>query len=260
MANLPKDEDLKGIFHRTTLLFGEEGLKRFHNSTIAIVGLGGVGSAAAELLTRSGIGKLIIIDFDRIHFSNINRQIPALTSTIGQYKSDVLRLRLQDINPEAIIVAHREFCDSVNRTKLLNSTDFIVDAIDSLGPKSGLLEYAYLANKKIISIMGAANRVDPALITISDISKVDNCPLARRIKKYLKKRGIENGIPVVHSTEDPLPLHNIVKEFSEPTVLERGRVRESLGSSSFLPAIMAGWAVSYILRNLCWNYSIYKDI
>jgi len=259
MANLSKNEDLRARFHRTALLFGEEGLNRFHNSTIAIVGLGGVGSSAAELLTRSGIGTLIVIDFDRIHLSNINRQIPALTSTIGQFKSDVLCQRLLDINPEANIISHREFCDSVNRAKLLDNADFIIDAIDSLGPKSGLLEYAYQANKKIISIMGAANRVDPALITISDISKVENCPLARRIKKYLKKRGIEDGIPVVHSTEDPLPLHNIAEEYREPSPLDRGRVREVLGSTSFLPAIMAGWGVSYVLRNLCWNYSIYKD-
>lgn len=233
-------------------------MAKFQGSTVAIVGLGGVGSFAAEMLIRSGIGTLIVVDFDKVNPSNINRQIQALTSTLGHYKTTALRERLLDINPTARIIVYDEFCDAKNRATLLQDADFIIDAIDSLGPKSGLLEYAFTANKKIISCMGAANRVDPTRISISDISQVENCPLARRVKKYLKKRGIEKGIPVVHSSETPLPLQEVRESAQELPGYKRGRERDILGSTSYLPAIIGGWAASYVLRNLAWNYSLYE--
>ncbi len=258
MGNSINDEMLNPAFHRTALIFGTEGLARFNDTSVAVVGLGGVGSAAAELLIRSGIGTLKIIDFDRINTTNINRQLPALTSTVGEYKCDVLKARLQDINPSANIIAVREFCAKENRSVMLSDVDFIVDAIDSLGPKSGLLEYATLAKIRIISCMGAANRIDPSHIDIADIEEVRGCPLANRIKKYLRKRGIERGIPVVYSTEQPVKLNVIEEKIEEPTLI-RGRAREKLGSTSYLPTIVAGWAVSYLLRNIAFGYSLYKS-
>jgi|SRR5690554_1604930 len=258
MGNHADDEMLNPAFHRTALIFGKEGLTLFNNTTVAVVGLGGVGSAAAELLIRSGIGTLKIIDFDRINTSNINRQLPALTSTIGEYKCEVLKARLQDINPAARVIAHREFCAKDNRGAMLSDVDFIVDAIDSLGPKSGLIEYAYHEKIRIISCMGVANRIDPSQIALADIEEVRGCPLANRIKKYLRKRGIERGIPVVYSTEQPVKLHYIADNREEPSLL-RGRMREKLGSTSYLPTILAGWAVSYLLRNIAFGSSLYQS-
>jgi tRNA A37 threonylcarbamoyladenosine dehydratase len=250
MAYVHDDERLKARFNRTALLFGEEVLNTFLQSSVAVVGLGGVGSFAAELLARSGIGRIVLVDFDRINISNTNRQIQALTSTIGKQKSEVLRSRLIDINPAAEITAHSEFCDSGNREILLRGSDFIIDAIDSLGPKSGLLEFAFRSGKRIISCMGAANRIDPSKISMADISEVKGCPLARRVRRYLRKKGIEQGIPVIYSSEEPLPLHKITEKVKEFPSLVRGRERETLGSTSYLPAIIASWAVSYVLRDL----------
>ncbi|MBW6516472.1 MAG: tRNA threonylcarbamoyladenosine dehydratase [Candidatus Cloacimonetes bacterium] len=249
---------MNSAFNRTALLFGEKGMRKLQKSVVAIVGLGGVGSFAAEMLARSGVGTLIIIDFDRINSSNINRQIPALISTIGQYKCEALKARLEDINPLAKIIAYNDFCDSTNRVNVLKDADFIIDAIDSLGPKSGLLEFAYNNKQSIISCMGAANRVDPTKINLADINDVQGCPLAKRVKKYLNKRGIDRGIPVVYSSEEPLILYEVKTEVEELSSLKRGRERVKLGSTSYLPAIIAGWAVSYVLRNLVWNYSLYE--
>lgn len=259
MANLQHDSRLKTMFHRSALIFGEKGIEKFQNSSAAVVGLGGVGSFAAEMLIRNGIGTLTIIDFDRVNVTNLNRQLPALTSTIGEYKSIVLKQRLEDINPAATIIAHTEFCGLENRSEMLKDVDFIVDAIDSLGPKVGLLQYAHQSGKKVISCMGAANRVDPSMIRLSDIEQVQGCPLAARVRRYLRKLGVSKGIPVVHSCEEPLPLKGIeMKPEKEPT-LKKGRERLPLGSTSYLPAIIGAWAASYVLRNIAWEYSLYED-
>lgn len=250
MASIQDDKTLILYFNRVTLLFGQKGLEKFHKSTVAVVGLGGVGSFAAELLIRSGIGSLVLIDFDRINETNINRQLPALSSTIGEYKVSIMKERLSEINPQAEIFAHQVFCDYSNREILLKDVDFIVDAIDSLGPKAGLLEYSYLSGKKIISCMGAANRIDPSRIKMADISEVKGCPLASRVKKYLRKRDITQGIPVIYSDEEPLSPENDISPVKDRSSFVRGRERQVLGSSSYLPAIIAGWAVSYVLRSL----------
>jgi tRNA A37 threonylcarbamoyladenosine dehydratase len=235
-------------FSRTALIFGEEGMAKLHNSKIAIVGLGGVGSFAAEMLARSGIGALILVDFDRVGLTNINRQITALTSTVGQLKVDVLTSRLKDINPDIDIVRAPIFCGDDGRDILLSEADYIIDAIDSLNPKAGLLEYAHKSKIKVISCMGAANRLNPSLIRLDDISRTTTCPLASRVRKYLNKRGIYEGIPVVYSIEKPLALHTY--DTLEDETLERGRKRSSLGSVAHLPAAFASWAVSYVLKDI----------
>lgn len=235
-------------FSRTALIFGEEGMAMLQNSKIAIVGLGGVGSFAAEMLARSGVGTLILVDFDKIGLTNINRQITALTSTVGQLKVDVLASRLKDINPDIDIVIAPIFCDDDSRDIFLSDANYIVDAIDSLNPKVGLLEYVYKAKIKVISCMGAANRLDPSLIRLDDISRTTTCPLALRVRKYLNKRGIFEGIPVVYSVEKPLTLHTY--NTIEDETLERGRKRSTLGSTAHLPAAFASWAVSYVLKDI----------
>ncbi|MCB5231008.1 MAG: tRNA threonylcarbamoyladenosine dehydratase [Candidatus Cloacimonas sp.] len=241
-------------FNRTALIFGDAGMKRIKEAKIAVVGLGGVGSAIAEMLVRSGIGSMLIVDFDSISITNINRQITALDSTVSRLKTEVLAERLRDINPELNLTVASVFCDETNRSKLLSDSDFIVDAIDSLTPKVGLIEYAYNSNIKIISCMGAANRVDPSMIRLNDIGKSSNCPLAARVRRYLNKRGIVSGVPVVYSIEKPLPIGE--PGVDEAGTLERGRKRTALGSTAHLPAAFASWAVSYILRNIAWDYTI----
>jgi tRNA threonylcarbamoyladenosine dehydratase len=167
-------------FSRTELLFGADALKTFQNSRVAIMGLGGVGSYAAEALARSGIGSFLLVDFDVITLSNLNRQLPALHSTVGQLKTEAMRDRIKDINPKAGIEIYSDFCAHESRELLLQNLDFVIDAIDSLGPKTGLIEACYRKQIPIISAMGAASRFDPAQIELVDISQSRICPLAKK--------------------------------------------------------------------------------
>ncbi len=237
-------------FSRTSLLFGDEAIEIFQKTRVAVMGLGGVGSYAAEALARSGIGSILLVDFDTISLSNLNRQLPALHSTIGKLKTETMRDRLLDINPYLKIDIYSDFCAQESRDFLLENVDFVVDAIDSLGPKASLLEAC--VNKKIpvISSMGAASRFDPAKIELVDISKSRICPLAKKVRKYLHRRGIEKGIPVVYSFEKPIPQFDHDAGAEAEWVSGRGRKRGTLGSVVYLPAIMGMWAASYVLRNL----------
>jgi len=237
-------------FNRTELLFGNEAIEIFQKSRIAIMGLGGVGSFAAEGLVRSGIGSILLVDFDKIGISNLNRQLPALHSTIGILKTETMRDRLLDINPSLEIEIYSDFFDNESRDQLLNNIDFVVDAIDSLGPKAELLESVYKMKIPVISAMGAAGRVDPSKIVQTDISKTYMCPLARKVRKYLHRRGIYKGIPVLFSTEEPIPQFDFEAGSEEEWVSDRGRKRGTLGSVVYLPAIMGMWATSYVLRKL----------
>ena len=148
-------------FNRTELLFGKEAIEIFQKSKIAVMGLGGVGSFAAEGLVRSGIGSILLVDFDTIGLSNLNRQLPALHSTIGKLKTEAMRDRMLDINPDLDIKIYSDFFDDKSRDQLLQNVDFVVDAIDSLGPKAELLESVYKLKIPVISAMGAAGRFDP---------------------------------------------------------------------------------------------------
>jgi tRNA threonylcarbamoyladenosine dehydratase len=249
---------MKDQFNRTELLFGVEAVQRLHESRVAVIGLGGVGGYACEGLARSGIGRFLIIDFDTVGPTNLNRQIIALHSTVGKPKVEVMRERILDINPEAQVDVFEGFCAIENREQLLLGVDFIVDAIDSLGPKVGLMEEAYHRKIPIISILGAGNRVDPSQVHLADISDTMRCPLARRVRKFLRRRGIACGIPVIYSSEFP------IKEFAEDsipldeTISARGRSRVTIGSVGYMPAIMGMWAASYIIRNIASGY-VYTD-
>lgn len=237
-------------FQRTSMLFGKEAMLKFKNSKVAIIGLGGVGGYAAEILVRSGIGSLMLIDFDKVGLTNLNRQLIALHSTIGLQKTDVLKDRLMDINPQLNLEVHNTFLSLENRDEILVNVDFAIDAIDSLGPKVGLLEYLYNKKIPVISSMGAGNKIDPSKIAISDISESWNCPLAKRVRKFLRRRGIANGIPVVYSHEKTDFDPHTEKDESEDVIMYRGRERVTVGSVGYMPAIMGMWAASYILREL----------
>jgi tRNA threonylcarbamoyladenosine dehydratase len=237
-------------FSRTRLLFGEEALAKFAVTRVAVMGLGGVGSYVAEALARSGIIKMLLVDFDTISLSNINRQLPALHSTIGRKKTEVLRERLLDINPQMIVDVISEFCNEDSRSEMLKDVDFVVDAIDTLAPKVGLMEDCYRLKLPVISVMGAASRFDPSMIAIADFSQTSVCPLARRVRKYLRRRGINKGIPVIYSSEVPIeqfpPEAGTIQEWGG----KNGRMRGTLGSVAYMPAIMRMWAASYVLNRL----------
>ncbi|MBQ4089355.1 MAG: tRNA threonylcarbamoyladenosine dehydratase [Clostridia bacterium] len=195
---------MKLQFERTVRLIGEDAQKRLNDASVAIFGIGGVGSFTAEALSRAGIGRLTFIDADEVDITNINRQLIALNSTAGIPKCEVMRQRALDINPDAEVTALQMFYDAATADSIdLTSFDYIVDAIDSVASKLLLIERAYAAGVPIISAMGAGNKLDPTKFVVSDIYKTKVCPLARVMRRELKKRGVEH-LKVVYSEEEPI--------------------------------------------------------
>lgn len=192
------------IFDRTKNLIGENALEKLASSKVAVFGIGGVGGYVVEALVRAGIGEIDLIDNDTINLTNLNRQIVALHSTIGQFKVDVMELRAKDINPDVKINSFKTFFDenTINQFDF-SKYDYIIDAIDSVKSKLLLIETAKKLNIPIISSMGTGNKLDPTKFQIADISKTSVCPLARVIRVELKKRGIKN-LKVLYSTEAPI--------------------------------------------------------
>lgn len=191
-------------FERTVRLIGEDAQRRLMESSVAVFGIGGVGSFAAEALARAGIGRLTFIDADAVDTTNINRQLTALNSTVGQPKCEVMKRRALDINPNVQIEAMQMFygADTADRIDLARF-DYIIDAIDSVSSKLLLIERASAAEVRIISAMGAGNKLDPTAFRVADISKTKVCPLARVMRRELKKRGISK-LKVVYSEEEPV--------------------------------------------------------
>lgn len=231
---------MEGFLQRTSLLIGEHGIQRLQNAFVIIIGLGGVGSYAAEALARGGIGHLTLVDRDRVEASNINRQLPALHSTLGRFKCEVMAERIRDINPNVELRALPvEFTPETAENILDHSYDFVVDAIDSLTNKIHLIEYCIKRGLPIISSMGAANRLDPLKFQITDIKNTHTCPMARKLRRELRQLGITSGVPVVYSTENPR-----IPQYHEAT---------RLGSISFVPGTaglaMAGFVINSILAN-----------
>lgn len=235
---------------RTALLIGEEALDILNITTVAIAGLGGVGSYAAEALVRAGIGRFILIDFDVLGETNLNRQIIATRDAIGQPKTEVLKSRILSINPSAVVITHQEFLDETNRAILLKDAHYLIDAIDSLGPKIGLLEDAILSQLKVISVMGAGNRLDPSKIHIDKLNQSYNCPMARRIRKFLRRRGVSPDIPCVYSSELPIKPEEETDSSPVELILTRGIQRNTIGSISYMPAMMGMMAASWVIRQV----------
>lgn len=195
-------------FSRNILLFGEENQKKLFNSTILLFGVGGVGSYTFEALVRAGIGKLIIVDFDKVDITNINRQLIATHQTIGQNKVDVALKRGLDINPNVNIETYNLKVDENNINNINFSTvNYIIDAVDDVNAKIAIIKKAINLNIPVISSMGTGNKLDPTKLILTDIAKTSNCPLARVMRKKLRDIGI-NHLPVLFSTEIPTKEYN----------------------------------------------------
>jgi len=237
-------------FTRSEILLGNENILRLQQVRVAVIGLGGVGSYACEALARAGIGNFLIVDFDLVNHSNLNRQLIALYSTVGEAKTEVMKQRILDINPKAEVEIVNDFLALENRHIYLSDLDYVIDAIDSLGPKVGLIEFCIRHEIPTISVMGAGNRVDPDQIHLSMLSQSWNCPLAKRVRKFLRRRGITTDIPVVFSSEKPIKPDIDDDDNSDEIIIHRGRQRKTIGSISYMPAIMGMIAASYVIRDL----------
>ncbi len=239
-------------FGRTELLIGAHGLRSLEGARVALFGLGGVGSFAAEALARSGVGMLRLVDFDQVGPSNFNRQLFALHSTLGQPKVQAAAERLRDINPEIVLEQCPTFFHADTADALLEPPfDFVIDAIDSLGPKCELLAQCLERHLPVVSAMGAAARTDAAALRIGDVWETRGCPLARKVRHTLRKRGISTPLPVIYSTEPP-------RATFDPTELgeqaegyyQRGRARRVLPSMGMLPAMVGLLAANYVVQHL----------
>ena len=231
---------------RTQMLIGQEAMEKVRDAHIAVFGLGGVGSWAVEAIARAGVGYITLVDNDSISITNINRQLPALHSTVGMDKTEVLRQRILDINPECKVECKNEFFSAQTCSGwYFSGYDYIVDAIDTVKSKLLLIELAAAVNTPIISCMGMGNRLDPTKITVSDISKTSYDGLARVMRKELKKRGIPK-LKCVWSTEESVePEH-----CDEP--LPEGCSRRSLpGSISFVPSAAGLIIAGEVIRDIC---------
>ena len=190
---------------RTRALIGDEGSRRLQDSKVVVFGLGGVGSFATEALARAGLGTLVLVDFDVVNLSNLNRQLIALTDTIGRLKTDVMRERISKINPNCNVQVFPQFVSCENLDDFLNANpDYVIDAIDSVRSKVDLISNCTDKKIPIVSCMGMGNKLDPSKIKIEDISKTHTCPLARAVRTGLKKKGIFRGVETVFSTESPV--------------------------------------------------------
>lgn len=191
-------------FSRTEMLIGTENLNKLKSSTVAVFGVGGVGSYTVEALARAGVGKLVLIDHDTVCISNINRQIHATSKTVGQSKAALMKARVLEINPEAEVIAYEEMYTAETADKLLSTDyDYVVDAIDMVTAKIDLIVRCKAMNIPIISAMGAANKLDPTKLVVTDIYKTSVCPLAKVMRKELKARHVKK-LKVVYSTETPV--------------------------------------------------------
>ncbi|MDS1030211.1 tRNA threonylcarbamoyladenosine dehydratase [Bacillota bacterium LX-D] len=244
-------------FSRTELLIGEEGLERLKKSRVYIFGLGGVGSYTAEALVRAGIGFFKLIDFDEICLTNINRQIHALHSTVGQSKVEVMKQRMLDINPKAEIDIFQTFYRGEDADFFLaDKPDYVVDAIDTVKSKVSLAKECHLRQIPLISCMGAGNRLDALSFKVADISQTSGCPLAKAVRKLLKKEGITRGFKVVFSPEPALKPLKQQMSCATNCICPSGdahcsQKRQIPGSVSFVPSVagllVAGEIVKEIL-------------
>ncbi|GIO69117.1 tRNA threonylcarbamoyladenosine dehydratase [Paenibacillus sp. FSL M7-1455] len=241
-------------FSRTELAIGPEGLEAMKNSTVAVLGIGGVGSIAVEALARTGVGKLILIDKDVVDITNINRQIHALTTTIGQKKADLMVERIKLINPECEAIALNMFYTEETCEELFKyDLDYVLDASDTVSYKIHLIKECLKRKIPIISSMGAANKMDPSRFQVADISKTTVDPIARVIRTKLRKEGIKKGVKVVFSTEEPMkPRVDVTEKIVPENAPEIRKAKQPPASNAFVPPvaglIMVGEAVKDLLK------------
>jgi tRNA A37 threonylcarbamoyladenosine dehydratase len=229
---------------RAELLFKKEGLEKLKQSHVMVVGLGGVGSFAAEFIARAGVGTMTIVDGDVVDITNINRQMPALHSTVGQPKVKIVGDRLMDINPELNLIRIEEFLSPERAYELVtNEYDYVLDCIDSVTPKLNLIMSAKRKKVKIISNMGAGGKYEAFKVRVNDISKTEYCPLAKTVRKRLKKEGISKGVKVVYSVEKP--DHESLK-------LTDGKnfKKSFFGTNSWMPALFGLHSAETVITHL----------
>lgn len=215
---------------RTALLLGPQGLERLAAAHVLVVGLGGVGACAAEMIARAGAGRMTIVDPDAVSETNLNRQLPALRSTVGKPKADVVAARLADINPELKLTVIREFLTEENMASVLEPVyDYVVDAIDTLSPKIALIQWCIGNSLPLVSSMGSGAKTDVTKVRIADISKTNMCPLAYMLRKRLRRYGINEGFLAVYSEEKPVE-GAVVQE-------ESRNKRSNVGTVSYMPAV-----------------------
>lgn len=233
---------------RAELLFKQEGLEKLRNAKILVVGLGGVGSFAAEFLVRAGIGSMTIVDGDTVDITNINRQLPALHSTVGISKVSLVAARLMDINPELNLQCIDEFISPERAHEIVTPDySYVLDCIDSVTPKIHLILAAKRKKVKVISNMGAGGKMDSSKVIIKDIAKTDVCPLAKQIRKRLKKEGITSGVKAVYSTEHP--------DQSSLQMTDGKNFKKSFfGTNSWMPAVFGLKSAEHVVR-----YLVQKD-
>lgn len=243
-----------GWLSRSQLLIGEEGIDKLQKSHVLVVGLGGVGSFAAEFMVRSGIGEITIVDGDTVDPSNRNRQLPALATNHGLYKTDIMAERLSAINPELKLNVIRDFIDPQKADALLSlhPYSYAMDCIDSVTPKLLLLQKAYEKQIPIVSSMGAGGKLDPTLIRITDLYDSYSCVLAQYVRKRLKKLGVGQGIKAVFSTELPEKDSLLLTDGSNFK-------RSAYGTASYIPGAFGGACASVVIRDLLGiSYELHK--
>lgn len=229
---------------RAELLFKPEGLAKLKNANVLIVGMGGVGSFAAEFVARAGVGKMTIVDGDVVDITNINRQLPALHTTVGMPKVQLMGERLKDINPELDLTIIQEFLSPERATEIVtNDYDYVMDCIDSVTPKLNLIIAAKRKKVKIISNMGAGGKFEASKVCVKDISKTEYCPLAKNVRKRLKAEGISKGVKVVYSHERP--------DYSSVKITDGSNFKKSFyGTNSWMPALFGLHAAEKVVTDL----------
>ena len=240
-----KEELMINWKQRTELLLGEDKMARLQSAHVLVVGLGGVGAYAAEMICRAGVGRMTIVDADTVQITNLNRQLPAIHSTLGMFKADVLEARFKDINPDLELKVLPVFLKDENIPDLLDADeyDFIVDAIDTLSPKCYLIYHALQRRIKIVSSMGAGAKSDITQVRFADLWDTYHCGLSKAVRKRLQKMGVKRKVPVVFSTEqaDPKAVLSTDDEMNK---------KSTCGTVSYMPAVFGCYLAEYVIKRL----------
>lgn len=238
-------------FSRNELSVGKEGLDRYRQTTVAVLGVGGVGSFAAEACARTGIGRIILIDKDEVDITNVNRQLVAYLSTVGRKKAEVMKERIADINPDCEVITLNMFYTEETADQLFDlSPDYVIDASDTIAYKIHLIKECVKRGVKVISCMGVARKTDPTRLQIVDISKTHTDPLAKVIRTTLRKDGIRKGVPVVFSDESPIISKEEVNEVVGKPDAKIRKAKMPPASNAFVPSTAGLFCASWVLNDI----------
>ena len=240
-----KEELMINWKQRTELLLGEDKMARLQSAHVLVVGLGGVGAYAAEMICRAGVGRMTIVDADTVQITYLNRQLPAMHSTLGMFKADVLEARFKDINPDLELKVLPVFLKDENIPDLLDADeyDFIVDAIDTLSPKCYLIYHALQRRIKIVSSMGAGAKSDITQVRFADLWDTYHCGLSKAVRKRLQKMGVKRKVPVVFSTEQADPKAVLLTD-------DEMNKKSTCGTVSYMPAVFGCYLAEYVIKRL----------